>query len=334
MRALHQVGGGYHHAVGFVDGTVAVGVGATAGRGQGLAGRALDVVLPGPDAVGIGAHLGQAGGREQVLEQARAAGDGPVIRLVEGRGKGDGAVGGQVVGVDQLHQPHARLAAQVAQVGGLEGLDEDRRVAVVPARTRQRVEQTVFQRQADLLVVGGVLGLGVDADRAARLVRLALGQGDDFFQRRNLELAVEGRAACAYLLGGTELLDLGQREVARPPAVGGYAVQHHGAAAGGKLRQAGDVGGGDEVGLMARDQVAVLGRHEVGFDEVGAEFDAQRIGLQRVLGQVAAAAAAVADDQRRREHALTIAVAVGERRAAGKQQGGCSGAAGDAAQGG
>jgi hypothetical protein len=45
---------------------------------------------------------------------------------------------------------------------------------------------------------------------------------------------------------------------------------------------------------VARDQVAVLGGHEVGLDVVGAEFDAQRIRLQRVLGQIAAAAAAVA----------------------------------------
>jgi len=51
---------------------------------------------------------------------------------------------------------------------------------------------------------------------------------------------------------------------------------------------------------VARDQVAILGRDQIRLDVVGAQLDAERIGLQRVLGQVAAAAAPVADDQRLR----------------------------------
>ena len=49
---------------------------------------------------------------------------------------------------------------------------------------------------------------------------------------------------------------------------------------------------------MARDQHAVLGRDKVRLDVVCAELDAQRVVLQRVVGQVAGGTAAVADDQR------------------------------------
>ena len=115
-----------------------------------------------------------------------------------------------------------------------------------------------------------------------------------------LKRAVELLAALGHRLDRAELLDLGQREVARPEAVGRHAVDHLDAAPVVELRQAGDVGGGDQVGLVARDQVAVLGGDQIGLDVVGAQLDAQRIGLQRVLGQVAVAAAAVADDQRLR----------------------------------
>jgi hypothetical protein len=310
VRAGHQVGGGHGDAVGFVDGAVAVGIAAAAGGRDHAAGRALDVVLPGADAVGIGAHFRQSGGGQQVLEQARTAGHGPVIGFVKGGREGDGAVGGQVVCVHQLDQLHTRLGAQILQVGGFKGLDEHRRVAVVPAGAGQHGQQPVFQRQADALVVGGVLGLGVDAHRAALFARLVLGQRDDFFNRRYLVQPVVGLAAGAHRLHGADLLDFSQGEVAGPEAVGRNAVQHHRAAAAGKLRKCADIGGGNEVGLMPRDQVAVLGGDQVGFNKVRPQFNAQGVGLQRVLRQVAAAAAAVADDQRVRKARGVRAVAV------------------------
>ncbi|MDR6536341.1 hypothetical protein J2739_002114 [Variovorax soli] len=72
---------------------------------------------------------------------------------------------------------------------------------------------------------------------------------------------------------------------------------------------------------MPRDQLAVLGGDQVGFDVVGARLDAQRKGLQRVLGQVGADAAAVADHQRRVVSAPTHALVMcGGRRGSSQQQ--------------
>src|SRR5207344_1022189 len=118
---------------------------------------------------------------------------------------------------------------QVLQAGWFERLDDHRRVAVVPAGLRERAQQAVFERQSDALVVGGMLGLRVDADLAILLARLALDEVDDLFERRDLEAAVELLAPFRDRLDGAELLDLGQREVAGPEAVGGLAVEHDGA---------------------------------------------------------------------------------------------------------
>jgi hypothetical protein len=75
---------------------------------------------------------------------------------------------------------------------------------------------------------------------------------------------------------------------------------------------------------MARDQVAVLRDDEIGLDIVRTEFDAERVRLQRVFGQIAAAAAAVADDERAQRTAVSLAVAVSvvasiRERGAGRQ---------------
>jgi len=191
---------------------------------------------------------------------------------------------------------------------------------MVPARGAEHAQQPVLQRQADALVVGRVLGFGVDADAPALLARLALGQLDHLGQRGNLELAVEGLVAVAQGLHGAQLLDLRQGEVAGEETVRGHAVEHHGAAARRELRQVLDVGGVDQVGLVPRDELAVLGGHQVRLDVVGAQLDAQRIGLQRVVGQVAAGAAAVADHQRRILGAAPAALFLVMRR---RRQRGC-----------
>jgi hypothetical protein len=70
---------------------------------------------------------------------------------------------------------------------------------------------------------------------------------------------------------------------------------------------------------VARDQVPVLGGHQIRLDVVGPEFDAQRIRLQRVLGQVAAAATAVADHQGRRFVVARTAIVRLDPRAAEQQ---------------
>ena len=142
---------------------------------------------------------------------------------------------------------------------------------------------------------------------------------DHLGERRDLEPPVEGRAALGQRLHRAQLLDLGEREVGGEEAGLGHAVEHDRALARGELRQVLHVGGVDQVRLVARDQVAVLGGHEVGLDVVGAQLDAQRVGLERVLGQVAAGAAAVADDQRATLRAV-VAVVVAERQTGRRRQ--------------
>ena len=189
-------------------------------------------------------------------------------------------------------------------------------MAVVPAGLRQCLEQAAFQGQAQLLVVSRVLGLGVDADHAALLQGLALDQGDDLLQRRHLELAVELLRALAEGLLGAQRLDLGEREVGGEETFFREAIDHHGAAARGELGALGHVGGVRDVGLVAGDQVAVLGGHEVRLDVVGPQLDGQRIGLQGVLGQVARGAA-VADDQGPLGAVSVAAAELGVRQAVG-----------------
>jgi hypothetical protein len=50
---------------------------------------------------------------------------------------------------------------------------------------------------------------------------------------------------------------------------------------------------------VARDEDAILRRHEVRLDEIGAELDAERVILERVVGKIPGGAAAMADDERR-----------------------------------
>jgi hypothetical protein len=162
---------------------------------------------------------------------------------------------------------------------------------------RFRVSTRGPEGQTDGLVVGRMLGLRVDADRTALLLRLALHEVDDLLEGGNLELPVELLRAIPEVLDGAELLDLGQREVGREPAFVGDPVDHHGALAGGELRMVLHVGGEDEVRLMPRDQVAILGHDEVGLDVVGAELDGERVPLQGVGGEISMGAS-MADDQR------------------------------------
>jgi hypothetical protein len=139
-------------------------------------------------------------------------------------------------------------------------------------------------------------------------------------ERRDREPAVERLVALAQRLHRAQLPDLGQREIAGEVAFLGEAVDDSGALAAGELRQVLHVGGGDQVRLVARDQVAVLGGDEVGLDVVGAQLDGQRVALERVVGQVARGAA-VADDERRVVGAMAAVVVGQRRRGRGEQRG-------------
>jgi len=69
-----------------------------------------------------------------------------------------------------------------------------------------------------------VLGFRVDADGAALLFGLALGERDDLLQCRDLELAVELLRALGEVLNCTQPLDLGQREIGGEEALVRRAV--------------------------------------------------------------------------------------------------------------
>ena len=146
-------------------------------------------------------------------------------------------------------------------------------------------------------MVGRVLGLGIDADPPAGAPRVALGEVDDLLEGGDPEAAVELLGTLGERLNGPQGAQLRKGEVGGEPALLGDAVDHLGGPAVGELRVLADVGGGGDVRLVPRDQVAVLGGHEVRFDVVGAELDRQRIGRKGVVGQIAGSAA-VADDQR------------------------------------
>lgn len=53
----------------------------------------------------------------------------------------------------------------------------------------------------------------------------------------------------------------------------------------GELRQILHVGRVDQVRLVTGDEMAVLGSHQVGLDEIGAQFDTQRIGFRVCSGR-------------------------------------------------
>ena len=304
----------HHGAVALVDGAVLVQVHRLAVGTDGQA-RGDQIGLPGADAVGVFLDVGQAGGRQQRAVVARIAGHGQVVRLAPGQAEVHAAIGVDVVAVDQLHQAHLRLGAQVFQVAGLERLDDDGRILLGEAVFLQDVQQTVFQLQAQVGVVSGVLGLGVDADGAFGALAFGFGQRQHFLEGRDGVLAVVALVAVGHGLDGAQRLQLGQREVADEPAFFFKAIDHGLALAAGKFGVVLDVGGGADVGFVARHQHAVFRGHQVGLDEVGAQLDGLLVALQRVVGQVAGSAP-VADDERLvagQRRVLVVAAAAGDQ---------------------
>ena len=166
----------------------------------------------------------------------------------------------------------------------------------------------MLERKPEPGVVGRVLRLGVDADLSVELLRPALRQRDDLFERGDLEAAVELLRPLGQRLDGAQRLDLGEGEVGREEAGLGYPVDHLRRFPVGELGMAAHVGRAGDVRLVAGDQVPVLRGHQVRLDVVGAELDRQLVPLQRVVGQVAGSAA-VPDHERR----LLAAAAAAER---------------------
>ena len=146
--------------------------------------------------------------------------------------------------------------------------------------------------------VAGILGFGIDADGAAGLLRLALGQIDHFLERGDLEPAVEFLWTLRIGRDRTQGLDFGEREVVREPTRLRLAIHFRRALARGELRVHGHIGADPEVRVVARNEHAILRGDQVEFDEIGTEFDRLDIGLDRLFRQVARSAA-VCGHQRR-----------------------------------
>ena len=141
-----------------------------------------------------------------------------------------------------------------------------------------------------------MLGLGIDPDRAPGFEAPALGELDHLLQRRDLVDAVPALVAEGEPFLGAQRLDLCERKVLGEVAFDCLAVDHLPGAPAGKLLR--HVGGARNVILMARDQHAILGRHQIGLDEIDTIVDREAVGRERVLGPMTGRAA-MADHQRR-----------------------------------
>src|SRR5205085_4991661 len=128
---------------------------------------AADERLGRPDAVRVRAHVVEARGREQLA----------------------------ALSIDEADELHRGTRAQFPEIPGLERLDEDRGRAVIPPGALERGEQAILEREPEAAVILGMLGLRVDADRAALLLRLALHEDDDLVEGRDREPAVEALVA-------------------------------------------------------------------------------------------------------------------------------------------
>ena len=292
----HERRGTGGRAVGVVRDPVAIHVVGHAVAVEVATRRADDVALPRTEAVSVGGNLGQAGRGDQVCVGAGVAGSHEVVRAVAGRV--DRAIEAHVVGVDELHQPHPRHAAQLFQIGHFERLDEHRGVRPVPPVSSEHVEHPTLEGQACPLVIGRMLGFGIHAHDAPVLALCRLRQRDDFGEGRHLVDAVVLLGTEAEPLHRPQGLDLSEREVVGEPARAGTAVNGLGGAARRELWMRGHVGRARDVHFVTSDEHAVLGGDEVWLDVVRALFDGQRVRGERVLGQIAGGAA-VAEHERR-----------------------------------
>ena len=253
--------------------------------------RALDaddVALPWADAVGVGFDFRQAGRRHHRAEGARVAGLGPFVGPVDRNRISHGAgLHVDAVAVDELDQLGVQaLALHVFQAAGLERLDVDGRGFAVQARGVDHRDELVFQRQPHVAEPGRVLRFRVDRDGAAGFARLQLLEVEDLLEGRDLELAVELLGPLCVGRNTAQRLDFCQGEVLNEPAGLRFAVDFHRLLARGKFGMARDVGADCQVGVVPRDQHAVLGDEKVHFDDVGTQLDGARIGFHRLFREI------------------------------------------------
>src|SRR5262245_21430339 len=92
--------------------------------------------------------------------------------------------------VHQLDQAQRGYLAQLDEVLNFERLRKHRCFGVSVTVRREHLQQTWLEREFDRTEMTGMLCLGIDPDRAALFLALALGKIDHLLQRGNLEDAV------------------------------------------------------------------------------------------------------------------------------------------------
>src|SRR5699024_6376804 len=146
-----------------------------------------------------------------------------------------------------------------------------------------------LQRQVLCGVVGRVLGLGVDPDRAAQFLGEGEGQLDDFFEGGDPMNAVHDGVVGADLrhpLDRAQRPDLRKCEVLGEEPLHLTAVDRAGGPPVGELRVVGNVRGRPDLLFVAADQRTVQGRHQVHLDEVATVACPEFVGGLRVLRAV------------------------------------------------
>ncbi len=161
-------------------------------------------------------------------------------------------------------------------------------------------QQAILERQVDRPEVRRALRLGIHADGTPEFLAKRLRQLDHLVERRHVELPVEHvRPECEPLFR-PQGLDLRQREVFREPAGDVHPVDLFCPLAIRKLHR--DVRRAANFVFMPGDQDAVLRRHQIRFDEVGAHLGREPVRRERVLGPMPAGAAMPDDQGMRRRH--------------------------------
>src|SRR5574340_300288 len=153
-------------------------------------------------------------------------------------------------------------------------------------------------KQTQVAMIGWVLRLRVNGNRAPKPLALGFDQVDHLLQGRNLEFAVVLLRALGVCGDNAEGLYFGKREVMSEPAALQFTVYRPVLAlAACEFGPTGNVGAYGQIGVMAGDQHAVLGGDQVKLDRIGAKVDCSLIGLEGVFRQVARSTA-MGDHQR------------------------------------
>ena len=250
----------------------------------------MQIGFPWTNTIRVGLDFRQSGRRHQIRKIPRILAQSEVVRLVERRHQCDISLGINPVAVNQLNQANPSLLTQFLEVGHLKRLNDDRRRLAGIAILRKHFQQSRFDGQTGLDMVGRVLCLRVNTNRPASTCRFRLGEVKDFSERGDLELLVEGLITDGIGLFRIERTQFGECEISDKPTCLGNAINLSGRLAVGKLRTRGHVGRRCDVGLVTGNQFAIFGHNEVRLDKIGTHLDRLLVGGKRVFRKVATCA--------------------------------------------